>query len=157
MYIQWKKEYETGNPLIDAEHRLLVMLFRKLDVAIKSCVPNATVNRIVLEVSQFVKFHFISEENLMHETKYPGLEGHMALHSKLITELNGMTRKLTLHQELPEDLLYFISDWLFRHIAHHDQILAKYVNDAKNRPVAESIYHEYLNCVIPSSISDGEL
>ena len=79
MYIQWKKEYETGNPLIDAEHRLLVMLFRKLDVAIKTHAPDAIVSRIVLEVSQFVKFHFISEENIMYETKYPSIEGHMTL------------------------------------------------------------------------------
>ena len=154
MYIQWKKEYETGNPLIDAEHRLLVMLFRKLDVAIKTRVPDTTVSRIVLEVSQFAKFHFISEENIMHETKYPDINEHIALHSKLITELNGMTRKLTLRQELPEDLLYFISDWLFKHIAHHDQLLANYVNDATSRPVAESIYPDYLNVAMPNQISD---
>jgi hemerythrin len=34
--VHWGKELETGQPLIDAEHRLLFMLFRKLDVAIKT-------------------------------------------------------------------------------------------------------------------------
>lgn len=92
MYIQWKKSYETGHPLIDAEHRLLVMLFRKLDVAIKTRESETTISRIVQEVKQYVKFHFTSEENLMHETNYSGIEGHIALHAQLLMELNNQEK-----------------------------------------------------------------
>ncbi|MCC7135441.1 MAG: hemerythrin family protein [Nitrosomonas sp.] len=148
MYIQWKKSYETGHSLIDAEHRLLVMLFRKLDVAIKTRESETSVSRIVQEVKQYVKFHFISEENLMYETNYPRIEGHIAIHTHLLVELNNMTSKLTLHQEFPEDVLDFLSDWLTNHIAHHDQLLAKHVDSATDRPVAELIYPEYLQTII---------
>lgn len=155
MYIQWKKSYETGHPLIDAEHRLLVMLFRKLDVAIKTREAETTVSRIVQEVKQYVKFHFTSEENLMYETNYPGIEGHIAIHTHLLVELNNMMSKLTLHEEFPEDVLDFLSDWLTNHIAHHDQLLAKHVGSATDRPVAELIYPEYLQAIITQgSISD---
>ncbi len=147
MYIHWKKEYETGQPLIDAEHRILVMLFRKLDVAIKTKESEASINRIVLEVSKFVEFHFISEENLMYETNYPGIGGHKALHMKLLKELNDMVTKLTKRREFPDDLLYFLSDWLYNHIAHHDQLLARHVEEANDRPVAELIYPEYLQAI----------
>lgn len=148
MYIQWKKTYETGHPLIDAEHRLLVMLFRKLDIAIKTREPEATVLRIVQEVKRYVKFHFTSEENLMYETDYPGIEGHIAMHTHLLVDLNSMMSKLTSRQEFPEDVLSFLSDWLTKHIAHHDQLLVKYVESAVNRPVAELIYPEYLEMII---------
>lgn len=59
-------------------------------------------------------------------------------------KFNNMMGKLTTHQEFPDDVLYFISDWLCNHIAHHDQILAKHIEKASNRPVAELIYPEYL-------------
>jgi hemerythrin len=42
MYINWDRKYESGQPLIDAEHRLLVMLFKKLDVAIKTNLSDST-------------------------------------------------------------------------------------------------------------------
>ncbi len=148
MYIHWKKEFETGQPLIDAEHRILVMLFRKLDVAIKTKETEASLNRIVLEVGKFVEFHFVSEENIMYETNYPGIEGHKALHMKLLKEFNAMLMKLTKHREFPDDILYFLSDWLYNHIANHDQLLAKHVEETDDRPVAELIYPEYLKEIV---------
>ena len=151
MYIQWKKTYETGHPLIDAEHRLLVMFFRKLDVAIKTHESRETVLRIVQEVTRCVKFHFTSEENLMHETNFPGIKEHMAVHTHLLMELNKMTKKLTSCREFPEDVLDFLSDWLIKHIAHHDKLLARHIDSAPDRPVAELIYPEYL----PATVSQN--
>jgi hemerythrin len=144
MYIHWKKTYETGHPLIDAEHRILVMLFRKLDIAIKTREPEATISRIVLEVKRYVQFHFASEENLMYETNYPYIEEHIAVHTHLLVKLNNMMSKLTSRQEFPDDVLDFLSDWLTKHISQHDKELAVYVDIAADRPVAESIYPEYL-------------
>ena len=154
MYIHWKKTYETGHPLIDAEHRILVMLFRKLDVAIKTREPEATISRIVLEVKRYVQFHFTSEENLMYETNYPGIEAHITVHTHLMVKLNNMISKLTSRQEFPDDVLDFLSDWLTKHISHHDKELAVYVDSAADRPVAELIYPEYLQTTAQSTISD---
>ncbi len=148
MYIRWKKIYETGHPLIDAEHRLLVMFFRKLDVAIKTRESRESLLRIVQEVMSFVKFHFTSEENLMHETNYPGAKQHIAVHTHLLVELNNMVKKLTTCREFPEDVLDFLSDWLTNHIAHHDKLLARHIDRARDRPVAELIYPEYLQTTI---------
>ncbi len=144
MYIRWERKYETGQPLIDAEHRLLVMLFRKLDVAIKTHQPDATLARIVVEARKFVEFHFVSEENLMHETGYPGVEAHRTRHGELLAELNAMMAKLASHREYPEDLLDFLVRWLVEHIAVHDQGVARHARSAPDRPVAELIYAEYL-------------
>ena len=148
MYIHWDRKYETGQPLIDAEHRLLVMLFRKLDVAIKTHESDATLARIVLEVRKFVEFHFVSEENIMRETCYPGMDEHRTYHMELLGDLNAMIAKLASHREYPEDLLDFLNRWLIEHIAIHDQLVAKHARGATARPVAELVYAEYL---LPSS------
>jgi len=151
MYIHWEKKYETGHPLIDAQHRLLVMLFRKLDVAIKTQEPDAAAARIVVEVRKFVEFHFASEENLMSETNYPGFAAHRTAHAELMTEAQVMMSKLATHREYPDDVLSFLNRWLIDHIAHHDQDLARHVRTSFNRPVAESCYSEYLLTSPPGS------
>ncbi len=144
MFIHWEPSYDTGQPLVDTEHRLLVFLFRKLDVAIKTRQPDKVVQRIVLEVRRCVEFHFVSEENLMRETEYPGYESHRMAHVKLLNELNAFIAKLTENLEFPEDLLGFLNEWLVEHIARYDQQVARHVSGASARPVAELAYAEYL-------------
>lgn len=144
MFIHWSTSLETGHPLVDAEHRLLVLLFRKLDVAIKTQQPGETVRDIVREVVRCVEFHFLSEENLMRETCYPGLDAHRELHAELLLELDSFVDKLAHRREFPEDLLSFLSNWLSQHIARHDQAVAQHVAKSPQRPIAELAYPEYL-------------
>lgn len=144
MYINWAKSYETGHPLIDAEHRILVMLFKKLDVAIKTRQSDEILARTVMEVRKFVDFHFVSEENLMLETNYPGAASHHKIHTALMVEFNAKISRVVSHREYPEDLLDFLCRWLVNHIAGHDQKVAKHILEASKRPVAENIYDEYL-------------
>lgn len=120
------------------------MLFRKLDVAIKSREPDPVLSRIFQEVKRFVEFHFVSEENVMRETRFPGIEAHERLHHELLMELNSMIAGIPSRREYPEDLLYFLSHWLFEHIGEHDQAVARHVRGAIDRPVAESAYPEFL-------------
>lgn len=144
MYIHWDKQLETGHPLVDTEHRLLVMLFRKLDIAIKTHQSDATLTRIVHEVEKFAEFHFLSEENLMIETAYPGFEAHRAQHNELILLLKEKVGRLVSHREFPDDLLDFLANWLKDHIATHDQLVAQHVSTSASRPIGEMIYGDYL-------------
>jgi hemerythrin-like metal-binding protein len=145
MYISWQKKFETGHPLIDLQHRLLVFLFKKLDAAIKTHQPPGVQARIVLELKKFVEFHFISEENVMHESGYAKLD------AGLLKDLNAMIGKVSLQREFADDLLYFLNQWLIDHIAVHDQMLAAHVQDAADRPVAELFYLEYFQAAPPGT------
>lgn len=144
MYIHWEPAYEIGNLLIDTEHRLLMMLFRKLDIAIKTGESEASMVRILQEVKKFADFHFSSEENLMHDVGYPDTERHELLHSRLLAQLEIMIGRVSRKKEFPEDLLYFLNHWILEHIAREDKKLATYVEASIRRPVAELIYPEYL-------------
>ncbi|MBW8072364.1 MAG: bacteriohemerythrin [Ferrovum sp.] len=144
MYIHWDKSYEIGNPLIDTEHRLLIMLFRKLDVAIKSAESEATLMRILFEIKKFADFHFTSEENLMHEIGYSGTEAHEAIHSALLAQLEVMIGRVSKKREMPDDLLYFMNEWILRHIALEDQNIADFARFSEHRPIGEFTYPEYL-------------
>lgn len=147
MFIHWDKSMETGQTLIDVEHRLLVFQFRRLDMAVKMSQSQTTLNTIIHEIKQFVEFHFVSEENLMRETNYPQLLTHHALHSALVGELRVLSAKVVAHQEFPEDFLFFLNEWLLKHIAGHDQHVAHHAGDAAMRPIGEQAYGEYIDVI----------
>ncbi len=144
MFIHWDPSLETGHTLIDAEHRMLVFLFRKLDVAVKTGESQMTVNHVIVELKRFVEFHFASEENMMREINYPHLPEHQTAHLDMLQELAFLTSKVVSHREFPEDLLFFMNKWLLEHIAVHDQHAALYLRDASARPIAEHAYGEYI-------------
>ncbi|GAB4118757.1 MAG: hypothetical protein Fur0026_08270 [Sideroxydans sp.] len=126
MYVHWEKELELGNDLIDTQHRMLVLLCRKLDIAIKSQAPEQTLRFVMLELRKFTEFHFVSEENLMHEIGYPGVDEHSLIHSDLLAQLDMAIAKIAHHKEFPEDLLFFLNKWLIQHVVREDLKIAEY-------------------------------
>ena len=144
MYIHWEKKLELNNDLIDTQHRILILLCRKLDIAIKTGEPEQRVRWIMVELKKFTEFHFISEENLMHEIGYPGVHEHALVHTELLMQLNTMLAKISRRRESPEDLLYFLNKWLGQHVAHEDLKIAEYARTSDRNPIGKNLYSEYL-------------
>lgn len=144
MRIHWDASLATGQSLIDAEHRILIFLFHKLDVAVKTGESQMTVNHAIHETKRFVEFHFASEENLMRETNYPHLLSHQTMHMDLLVQLDALASKVVARRTLPGDLVAFLKRWLLDHIATHDQHVALHVHDAVARPIAEAAYRTHL-------------
>jgi hemerythrin-like metal-binding protein len=142
--IQWEASLETGQSLIDSEHRMLVFLFRKLNEAIRTGQPDPIKRRIVEELKRYVEFHFVSEENLMRETGYPQVLMHQAQHADLLQQLDQLSNRVMGRQHSASELVSFLGHWLLDHIAHHDQHVALHVRDAVGRPLAEADYGSYL-------------
>ena len=59
MLISWKKELEIGNEMIDTQHRMLVLLLKKLNISIKRNMDRKIVMGILLEIKKFTEFHFL--------------------------------------------------------------------------------------------------
>lgn len=144
MLIGWRNELEIGNEMIDTQHRMLVLLLRKLDIAIKSSLEHKIIMGILLEIRRFTEFHFLSEENLMAELRYPQLLDHEKIHSELLSQLNVFIAKVNRKQELAEDVLPMIHAWVASHVAHEDLKLAKFLGNSEFRPIAEACYGLYL-------------
>jgi hemerythrin-like metal-binding protein len=144
MFIQWKEELALGNALIDTQHRMLMLLCRKLDIAIKTGQPHQTVLRVMLEVKKFAEFHFASEQNLMHEIGYPEVERHSRIHNNLLIELQVQFSKMQHKVEFPEDVLYSLHAWLHDHVLNEDLPIAQYVKTSSLRPIGEDLYDNFL-------------
>ncbi|MBY0577549.1 MAG: hemerythrin family protein [Burkholderiales bacterium] len=147
MHIYWDKQFEIGNTLIDTEHRMLIMLFRKLDIAIKTRQPHKTILRIIVEAKKFAEFHFISEENLMYELNYPELAKHEVMHSQLLAQLEILISRISHKREFPDDLLFFMNKWLVTHIGKEDSKIALYAMNSEQRPIGEEMYSQFLAAI----------
>ncbi|WP_342621173.1 bacteriohemerythrin [Rhodoferax sp. GW822-FHT02A01] len=144
MFIQWKEELALGNALIDTQHRMLMLLCRKLDIAIKTGQPQRTVRRVLLEVKKFTEFHFISEQNLMHEIGYPDVEKHARIHTELLIEIQVQLSRIQHGVEFPEDVLYELHEWFSKHVINEDLQIATYVKSSLQRPIGEDLYEKFL-------------
>lgn len=144
MYIHWEKGLELGNDLIDTQHRMLILLCRKLDIAIKTRAGEQLIRWVMMELKKFTEFHFTSEENLMHEIGYPGVDEHALIHADLLVQLDMMLAKISHHKEFPEDLLFFLNKWVAQHVVNEDLKIAEFARRSDKRPIGEDLYGQYL-------------
>ena len=129
---------------LDTQHRMLMLLCRKLDIAIKTGQSVQTVQRVMLEVKKFTEFHFVSEQNLMHEINYPLVDEHSKIHTELLIALQVHLSKISHKAEFPEDVLYELNEWLGEHIVQDDLKIVEYLKSSASRPIGEHLYEQFL-------------
>lgn len=86
MAYELTKDLETGNEIIDSEHR---ELFRAVNEFIDACNSQG---KMSLEPSvrfllQYVGKHFAHEEELQEKSSYPDMAAHKAFHEKYKEDL----------------------------------------------------------------------
>ncbi len=82
--IEWRAEWESGNSLIDEEHRQLVDLSNNLlDVSLSNKTTQQMLEAVDTLIAHVAK-HFSDEEAVLKTLGYPGLEAHALLHKELV-------------------------------------------------------------------------
>ncbi|MDR3765454.1 MAG: hemerythrin family protein [Butyricicoccus sp.] len=120
---------ETGNDLIDSEHR---MLFDAINELLDACASGSGRAKIV-ETAQFladyVDQHFSDEEQLQRDNDYPHYKSHHTFHIKykgMIRDLsNDLKRSEVTIQKVGE--LNRLVSILISHIKSEDKRLANYI------------------------------
>jgi len=91
MRYEFTKELETGNRIIDNEHRELLNAVNALLDACSEGKGRAKVSEMVKFLSDYVERHFTHEEQLQKQSGYPGYEAHRAFHEKYKQTLREIT------------------------------------------------------------------
>lgn len=129
--IEWKREYETGVPLVDEQHQNLVEIINRFEDALQKGRGTRQMNEILRDLAGYTQEHFACEERLMQEAEYPQFLLHQAQHRQLLQKLeryqfefNGMGRRIT--AEMHE----FLSYWLLTHILREDKAFGASLSQA---------------------------
>jgi hemerythrin len=130
--IRWEGKYEVGHQRIDFEHRIFLDLINNYRDKLEQGAGKESLLRILREIVKYAEFHFLSEENIMAEWRYPELEPHAELHRHLLAEvsekISGLN-KLSMDGIEPIMFYSFLVDWFIHHTIEVDKQLADYLRN----------------------------
>ena len=135
--MEWNERYETGNEVVDSEHREIFSLVKK----VLSDVFTDRTESIAASLeflTDYTMRHFGHEESLMDESSYPEMDKHKRQHrvfarkvANLNTKLNGENCEIDISLEINETVV----NWLVEHVLSSDKLLADHYKEWQNSEV----------------------
>lgn len=120
----WTPEYALGIPEMDGEHRQLVDMMKKLELAAERPDRTKIVKEVIAEISGYVETHLRHEEELMRDSHYPQYEQHRKTHKDFARKVTDLQLFSGLD---PMELHRILLDWLIEHIMKADRDYVPYV------------------------------
>jgi hemerythrin len=118
--LAWSKDYDTGSPLVDTQHRMLIEKINELGLLMSGPPPSkAAVDELVEFLGAYVNYHFKFEERCMDHYRCPVREQNKRAHEAFLAFFNGFKERYLIEGPKPELLLGLqktASDWIKDHI-----------------------------------------
>lgn len=153
--VEWKEQYNVGEPLVDNAHRKLFSIMNR----ITALMAEDNHEKAVFAVQEAVKYlesytlqHFAEEEAYQRKIGYPGYEMHKALHDNLRdVTLPSMVEDLEESDYSEESISCFVgmfAGWITGHIIIEDRAITGCVNsrhgEIANRDIINLIDSEMI-------------
>ncbi len=124
---EWRKEFETGIPDVDHEHRELVELLNELHGKLDDRADPETIEAFLGEVFARISAHFALEESVMRKHHYDEYEAHKAEHEELLDEIRDIMDDYAAgrYVNYEERLVSRVHDWFVNHFRTRDARLHK--------------------------------
>lgn len=121
MKIEWKMEWESGNPEIDEDHRELV---EKANALIYFSLSNAEYDKLLHQVDiildDIIK-HFHDEEQILIDVQYPDYEKHADIHRTLLNKVFKFKKAYQNGDlQITEFFSFIVNDLIVGHILYSD-------------------------------------
>lgn len=95
MRYELTKDLETGNAIIDKEHRELLKAVNQLLDACSKGQGRASMEPTIKFLNNYVDQHFSHEEQLQQQSRYPGVVPHKAFHAQYKKTLRDITSSIS--------------------------------------------------------------
>ena len=124
---EWDESLETGDPLVDLQHRNIHMLVDYVEAAQDR--PELLMH-VLERLMEHVDCHFTTEEALMEKTGYIGTEAleHIAAHRQLTDDSRAVVLSFR-SGELTDmrPVVEFLRGWLSTHVHDRDRRFIEFV------------------------------
>lgn len=130
---QWKKEFDLGIPSIDMQHKKLFEIGNRIYdlLTLRSDDSNDfdEINSVIIELKEYVKLHFKTEEELLLKYNYPDIEEHMKEHADFTEYLDTLViDDMNCQQkQFLKNLFNRLANWVFFHIITTDFLYKDYL------------------------------
>jgi hemerythrin len=126
----WSNDLETGNPMIDSQHKELIRALNNLLDACSAGRGRELLNETLDFLTDYTAKHFSAEEKLQMQHKYPQYESHKKLHDgfkQVVAELAGKLKAKGPDGVLVIQVNSNIGGWLLNHIKKEDMKVAAHI------------------------------
>lgn len=115
----------VGVKEVDAQHKHLVSLLNQLHKAMGQGHSKDVLGGVLDSLVRYTQAHFMAEEKLMEQSKYPDLAAHKREHVELTEKVLEFQQSFTAGRiALGVEVMQFLGSWLQGHIRGSDK---KYV------------------------------
>jgi len=126
--LAWSREMETGNPILDFQHRELTATFNHLVASTGLLGPSLEQEQAFTQFMEHALAHFAVEDALMERVGYPQRRSHGKIHETLIAQAKDLARRIRSgEQGITQPVLDFLECWLVHHMQEEDLPLAKFL------------------------------
>ena len=120
--IQWSEKFSVGVKELDEQHQQLIKMLNHLISTRESTDTHSeTISDVLQEMTQYAQKHFKTEESLLKQYGYPGLEQqkeeHLAYRLKTVDFSDATMLSI---DAVPQILLNYLFDWWIHHILNED-------------------------------------
>ena len=126
--VKWCDNFSVNVVQIDSQHKQMLELVNNLHASVEACVDKKDLERMLVELVDFTRLHFLTEEKLMKEHGYSGLTSHYKEHRILLQHLDNLVKAVE-HGKYPAFYSDYdvSSDWALDHISECDKSLGAFL------------------------------
>lgn len=121
----WDSTLETGDPLIDAQHKELFSIGREIEQLLLINCVGATDDyllKLLCKLRDYITYHFYFEEQLLKDISNIDHASHIQSHQDFTSKINSVDC-IYLCQNPNQAFLEIknmLQQWIFDHIVHFD-------------------------------------
>jgi len=133
------KEMAVDKVIIDEDHRFLIDIVNKFEVALSRRYDKGTIEIGLKSLKHYSLEHFKREEELQRAAQYTFCDAHSHEHRDLIKKLDAITAHYrsvstgTDIESVSKELSELLRDWLVKHIIQSDLRMRPFVAKMKAR------------------------
>ncbi|BEP28766.1 bacteriohemerythrin [Helicovermis profundi] len=132
MSIKWEEKYSVKIKAIDEQHKILLNLIGELEDFSKKYNYKEVLPETLNTLSEYVKVHFSTEEELMQKVNYPFLKEHKKVHNNFTNEVENEIKKLEKKEVTALDIIFlynYLLVWIKEHILGEDHKYVDYLKE----------------------------
>jgi hemerythrin len=128
-FIEWNDRLSTGIAVTDLQHRALLRMTNDLCT---SCLYGGSIAGAYFSVTarrtmEYIRLHFLTEELVMTEIRFPDLAEHRRQHRQCLRDLRGYIGKFEAGaRHIPRRFARRLTDWLLTHVSVADKQYGDY-------------------------------
>lgn len=131
MALQWNDALASGSSEIDTQHKELIMRVNSLLAAFeKGSMDRQEISRIIQYLTEYVVFHFGTEEKHMDQFRYSNAMQHKSQHAQFVKSFMKLKDRMLMegiNPELAVETKDLCVDWLVNHIKYSDRALGMFL------------------------------